>query len=42
MARAHNFTTIALWSEGNDTYKHQYTKEKADVTAIIKNLHYVP
>ena len=42
MARAHNFTTIALWSEGNEKYKDKYTKEKADVTATIKNLHYVP
>lgn len=42
MARAHSFSTIAVWSESNAAHKKEYTDEKARVTAIVRDEHRVP
>jgi len=42
MARAHRFSTIAVWSESNAAHKKEYTDEKARVTAIVRDEHRVP
>lgn len=42
IAQAAHFTTIALWSESNSAHMRDYTEEKARVTRIIRDEHYVP
>jgi len=42
VANAVGFKTIAIWSEDNPNHKQEYTEEKARVTKIIKDEHYVP
>ena len=42
MARAKGFKTIALWSENNIQHRTLYTEEKARITKIIQDEHYVP
>lgn len=42
MARSKQFNTISIWAEGNSLHKAKYTEEKARVTQIVKDLHYVP
>lgn len=42
IANSVGFKTIALWSESNVNHRQEYTEEKARVTKIIQDAHYVP